>query len=112
LGGVKDAIDQEGGSLQNGKGICACGLVQKTIKRDLGVEMGVPKEILFSEIKEPVQTAHEKAHEYPTQKDLEKKIREYERLMKQAAKEYNFEDAARYRDMHKYMGMEVNLDDQ
>jgi excinuclease ABC subunit B len=89
------------------------GLIPKTIKRDLGVEMGAPKEILYHEIKEPITTAHEKGHEYLTQKDLEKKIREYERLMKQAAKEYNFEDAARYRDlMHKYMDMEVKLGGQ
>ncbi|MFC2049284.1 excinuclease ABC subunit UvrB [Chlamydiota bacterium] len=78
-------------------------IIPKTIKRDLGVEMGAPKE-------EPLQTLHEKQHEYLTQKDLELKIKEYERLMKQAAKEYRFEDAARYRDlMHTYSSMELRL---
>lgn len=84
------------------------GITPKTIKRDLGVEMGLPKEVLYQEIKEPVLTAHEKQHEYLTQKDLEKKIHEYERLMKQAAKEFRFEDAARFRDlMRKYQQMEI-----
>lgn len=86
------------------------GITPKTIKRDLGVEMGAPKEILYHELDEPVLTAHEKNHEYLTQKDLETKIKEYERLMKQASREYRFEDAARYRDlMRKYTAMEVNL---
>lgn len=85
------------------------GIVPKTIKRDLGVEMGV-KEVLYHEIEEPVLTAHEKKHEYLSQKDLEQKVKEYERLMNQAAKEYLFEDAARYRDlMHKYAAMEIRL---
>ena len=86
------------------------GITPKTIKRDIGVEMGAPKEILYHEIAEPILTEHEKNHEYLTQKDLEKKIKEYERLMKQAAKEFRFEDAARYRDlMRKYTSMEVHL---
>jgi len=86
------------------------GITPKTIKRDLGVEMGAPKEVLYHEITEPVLTVHEKKNEYLTQKDLEKKIKEYERLMKQAAKEYRYEDAAKYRDlMRKYTAMEVNL---
>ena len=82
------------------------GITPKTIKRELGVEMGGPKE----DLNEPVLTAHEKQHEYLTQKDLEVKIKEYERLMKQAAKEYRFEDAAKYRDlMHTYANMEIRL---
>lgn len=86
------------------------GIIPKTIKRDLGVEMGAPKELLYHELEEPILTEHEKKHEYLTQKDLEKKIKDYERLMKQAAKEYRFEDAARYRDlMRKYTAMEVHL---
>lgn len=86
------------------------GITPRTIKRDIGVEMGAPKEVLYHELEEPVLTAHEKKHEYLTQKDVEKKIKEYERLMKEAAKEYRFEDAARYRDlMQKYTTFEVNL---
>ncbi|NGX54879.1 MAG: hypothetical protein KR126chlam2_00499, partial [Chlamydiae bacterium] len=84
------------------------GIVPKTISRDMGVEMGLPEEILYPKEKEPVETLHEKRHEYLTQKDLEKKIKEYEKLMKKAAKEHRFEDAARFRDlMHKYQKMEM-----
>lgn len=88
------------------------GIVPKTIKRELGVEMGLPKEDIdhLGHEKEPVMTLHEKEKEYLTPNDLEKKIQEYEKLMRQAAKEYRFEDAARYRDlMRKYQKMEVSL---
>lgn len=85
----------------------AHGITPKTIKRDLGVEMGVS---YTAEKDEPVLTLHEQHHEYLTQKDLERKIKEYERLMKQAAKEFRFEDAARFRDlMRKYKNVEVRL---
>lgn len=86
------------------------GITPRTIKRDLGVEMGLPKEALEADASEPVVTNHEKKHEYLDQKDLEKKIREYEKLMKKAAKEFRFEDAARYRDlMRKYQQMEIRV---
>src|SRR5205814_3802592 len=43
------------------------GIVPKTIRRDLGVEMGLPKEdALYPSPDEPVQTLHEKRHEYLT----------------------------------------------
>lgn len=84
------------------------GITPKTIKRDLGVEMGLPKDVLEQKEEEPVMTLHEKRHEYLTPKDLEKKIQEYERLMRLAAKEFRFEDAAKYRDlMRKYKNMEL-----
>lgn len=85
------------------------GIIPKTIKRDLGVEMGLPKDA-WEPKEEPVMTLHEKRHEYLTPKDLEKKIKEYERLMRQAAKEFRFEDAAKYRDlMRKYKNMELRI---
>lgn len=85
------------------------GITPKTIKRDLGVEMGLPKQTEEGE-EEPVMTLHEKRHEYLTKEDLEKKVREYGRLMNQAAREYRFEDAARYRDLlRKYQNMEVRI---
>ncbi|MCP5469533.1 MAG: excinuclease ABC subunit UvrB [Chlamydiales bacterium] len=76
------------------------GITPRTIKRDLGIEMGSSEELAVAE----------KKHEYVTQEDLERKIKQYEKLMKQAAKEYRFEDAAKYRDlMHKYQKLEINL---
>lgn len=80
------------------------GIIPVTIKRDLGVEMGLPKEVEESLIEE-----HDKKHTYLKQNDIEKRIKEFERLMKEAAKEFRFEDAARYRDqMHKYQRMELS----
>lgn len=79
------------------------GIVPKTIKRDLGVAMGLPKEI-----EEPLSEEYEKRHHAPSQKELEKKIKEYERLMKESAKEFRFEEAAQYRDLwRKYKKMEL-----
>ena len=82
-------------------------MVRITAGRSNKFGIAKPK-ILYPKEKEPVETLHEKRHEYLTQKDLEKKIKEYEKLMKKAAKEHRFEDAARFRDlMHKYERMEM-----
>ena len=71
-------------------------IVPKTIKRELGVEMG--------------EVEKAPAHDYVTAEDIERKIKQYEKLMKQAAKEYRFEDAAKYRDLvHKYQKLEINF---
>lgn len=82
------------------------GITPRTIKRDIGVEMGLSKEIVEqSEIKTGIA---EKKHEYLTQKEVENKIKEYERLMRDAAREYRFEEAARYRDlMQQFMDLEM-----
>ncbi len=60
----------------------AHGIVPKTIKRDLGVEMGVASDLLEAEEEEKRRTsrAREPQNEYVTQRDLEKKIKEYETL--------------------------------
>lgn len=87
-------------------------IVPKTIKRDLGVEMGVSEEVLSPEerLKEPIITSHDKRKQYLTQEDIDKKVKEYEKLMKKAADEYRFEDAAHYRDfMRKYQQMQLSL---
>lgn len=82
------------------------GIVPKTIKRDIGIEMGLPKEL--TDKNEPIKTEHEKKQQYLTGDDLEKKIKEYEKLMKEAAKEFRFEDAAHYRDLiRKYKSIEL-----
>jgi excinuclease ABC subunit B len=84
------------------------GIIPKTIHRDIGVEMGIPKEVLYQTEDEPIKTFHEERHEYLTQEDIERKILEYEKLMNRAAREYLFEDAIRYRDlMHKYQKMRI-----
>lgn len=83
-------------------------ITPQTISRDLGVEMGIAKEVLEDSKEEPFLTPHEKNHKHLTQKDLEKKVREYTKRMKKAAREHNFEEAAYYRDlMRKYQQMEI-----
>ncbi len=80
----------------------------KTIRREIGVVMGAPRE--NPDPLEPILTVHEKNHEYLTQKDLDKKVKGYEKLMREAAKEYRFEDASHYRDlMRKYKQMEIEI---
>ncbi len=81
------------------------GITPRTIARKIGAEISLGR----PEPEEPVITVHEKNHEYLTPKDLEKKSREYERLMRQAAKEYDFEAAAKFRDlMRKYRNLEMS----
>lgn len=75
-------------------------IIPQTIKRDLGVAMGVRDE--FEEL--------ENAPKHLTRGDIERKIKEFEKLMKLAAQEYRFEDAAKYRDLlHKYQKLELRL---
>jgi excinuclease ABC subunit B len=78
------------------------GIIPKTIKRDLGVEMGISKEILEPE--------KEKKEAHLTQKEIEKKISYYRKEMNKAAREFRFEDAATLRDkMHEYQKLEIRL---
>lgn len=82
-------------------------ITPRTIRRELGVEMG---ERTYLDSAEPLLQKAPRQKEHFTQKELENKIKEYERLMKQAAKEFRYEDAARYRDlMRNYSAMEINL---
>ena len=72
------------------------GIIPRTIKRSIGIEMG--------------DMQKESANAYVTQDDIERKIKQYERLMREAAKEYRFEEAAKYRDLvHKYQKLEMRF---
>lgn len=71
------------------------GITPQTIQRSIGIEMGAPKE----EPKQPIFSSVE---------EIEKKIKEYEKLMKKAAKDFDFEKAAQYRDLvHKLKNEEI-----
>ncbi len=71
------------------------GITPRTIQRDLGTEMGLGKE--------EEEILEEQRESYLTSKEIEAKIKEYEKAMQQSAKSYDFEEAARFRDlMHKY----------
>jgi excinuclease ABC subunit B len=89
------------------------GITPTTIRRDLGKEMGLPKEeeqLLEGAIDAPMLSLLESGEHYLTPTDLEKKIKECEKLMKKAAKDHQFEDAAYYRDlMRKYQKIELSL---
>lgn len=57
----------------------------------------------------PLKVA-EAIHEYLTLEEVREKIKEYEKAMKKAAKEMQFEDAASFRDqMKRYQQMEIDL---
>jgi excinuclease ABC subunit B len=82
------------------------GITPQTIQRGLGVMMGsTPADLLVNTIEtSPTPSTH------MTQKEILKQCKEYEKLMRQAAKEFRFEEAARYRDlMHTYTHMELTL---
>lgn len=79
------------------------GIIPTTIKRDIA-----PLIQELEEVEEDVVA--EERHEYLTLEEIRKRIKESEKLMRQAAKEMQFEDAARYRDqMRKYQTLELDL---
>ncbi len=79
------------------------GLIPKTIHRGLGIAMGV--ESLAKE-----EAAPKEKEPYLSASDLEVQIAECEEQMKQAAKEFRFEDAALFRDkMRALRRLELSL---
>lgn len=86
------------------------GITPRTIIRDLGINLVEDELAPYIEEKDlPLQIAEE-GQEYLTLKEVRKKIKENEEEMKRAAKEWRFEDAARYRDLLKhYQDMELAL---
>lgn len=78
------------------------GITPKTVKREI-VAL-VPEEVV-----EEMAAEKTLKHPYLTQEEIDKKVKELESLMKQAAKEYRFEDAAQFRDeMRKYQQIELS----
>lgn len=78
------------------------GITPRTIERPLGIEMGLSHE------EEAILEEHKESYFTPT--ELEQKVKEQEKLMKLAAKEFRFEDAAHHRDlMHHYQELEKKL---
>ena len=77
------------------------GITPRTVKREI-----VP--LVVEEEEETVLKAAEKAHEYLTEGEIDKKISFYEKEMRLAAKEQRFEDAAHFRDlMRHYQSLEI-----
>jgi len=79
------------------------GITPKTVRREIS-PLVEPEEAAPE-----VLPAKEEVHEYLTAEEIETKIRFYERQMKDAAKNMEFEEAARFRDlMRKFQQMEIN----
>ncbi|ADI37567.1 UvrABC system protein B [Waddlia chondrophila 2032/99] len=87
------------------------GITPHTVKREIsslavpGAEANVSYPMPQKEL-----MAAEEPHPYLTLEEVRKKVAEYEGKMKKAAKEMQFEDAARYRDqLFKYQKLEMSL---
>lgn len=92
------------------------GITPRTVKREISALVEKEKEkekgereVAYSYGEDPFpQMVAEVHHEYLTQDEIDKKIKHYEKEMKKAAKEMQFEEAARLRDlMRKYQNMEM-----
>ncbi|MBS4167826.1 excinuclease ABC subunit UvrB [Parachlamydia sp. AcF125] len=87
------------------------GITPKTVKREIAPL--VEPDLLHEEqeeVKKPPLKVAEEQHEYLTLEEIRLKIRENESLMKKAAKEMQFEDAAHFRDLMKhYQQLEIGL---
>lgn len=91
------------------------GIVPKSVKREI-LPLVIPEEeeemeaVYPVEEKKPALKVAEEEHHYLTLEEVQEKAAHYEAEMKLAAKEYRFEDAARFRDlMRKYRDIEVTL---
>ena len=79
------------------------GITPQTVKRQ-------SKPLMEKESEELLIKEHEKEKELLTQQQIDRKIKECEKNMRQAAKAMEFEEAARWRDqMRKYQNIEMSL---
>lgn len=88
------------------------GITPQTVKRDISVLVEPEEERMTypTDSGETLLLAAEEAHHYLTLKEVQAKIKENDTLMKQAAKEMRFEDAARFRDiMKEFQQIELTL---
>ncbi len=86
------------------------GITPTTVKRDISPLIQEFEEVTYDTREAGVKYAADGHHPYMTPQEIRTKISEYATLMKAAAKEMRFEDAARYRDqMRKYEQLELAL---
>ncbi len=86
------------------------GITPTTVKREISPLIEEFEEATYDTREKGVKYAAEEHHAYMTPEEIRAKISEYANLMKTAAKEMRFEDAARYRDlMRKYEQLELAL---
>jgi excinuclease ABC subunit B len=84
-------------------------ITPQTTTKGLGPEM-LENYVTEAEKSDPTLIAAEADHHYLTPDEIRKRIKECDAEMKRAAKEWRFEDAARFRDqLRKYRQMEIAL---
>lgn len=90
----------------------AHGITPKTVKREIvPLVEAEPEAVSYPKGKGrvPQMKVAESKHEYLTPGEVDRKVKEYEKLMKAAAKEMQYEEAIRYRDlMRKYQQIEMS----
>lgn len=94
----------------------AHGITPRSVRREIAllVEPEEEKEVAYptadAQERDIAAYAAEAVHEYLTPEEVNRKIKEYEAEMKKAAKDLNFEEATRYRDlMRKYQQIELSF---
>lgn len=81
------------------------GIIPKTVKREI---TPLVAEEISEEVPQPLKAA-EPSHPYLTMAEIDAKVKFYEKEMKRAAKEMDFEEAARFRDlMRHYQSTELS----
>jgi excinuclease ABC subunit B len=88
------------------------GIIPRSVKRDISVLVEAEEDqITYPETyADQILKAAEETHHYLSLDEIRQKIKECEKEMKQAAKEYRFEDAASLRDqMRHYQQLELNF---
>lgn len=89
------------------------GIVPTTVKREIAflVEPEKEEEVSYSQAaRQAIKKVAEEKHEYLTPFEIRQKVKEYETMMKQAAKDMRYEDAAHFRDlMRKYQQIEIEF---
>lgn len=89
------------------------GIIPKSVTREISLLVEPEEEeVTYPSMEERSYLHHaaEEAHEYLTQEEVNRKIKECEAEMKKAAKEMRFEEAAHFRDlMRKYQQIELSF---
>lgn len=87
------------------------GIIPRTVKREISLLVDPEEEVTYGLSQQQAALAvAEENHLYLTPEEIEQKIKLHEKEMKKAAKEMQFEEAARHRDlMRKYQQIEMSF---
>lgn len=88
----------------------ANGIIPRSVTREIALMVEPEEEEAYPTEAEKSLAVAEEIHEYLTPEEINRKIKYYEKEMKRAAKEMQFEEAAQFRDlMRKYQQMELSF---